>query len=133
MQAALLSFMRELLSVAPQQALHAAAEEGAAADARRAQSFAVADALCQDTLRATADLPNAEAVAKRVLMCRADALARICAEPPRTPTARFLGAAYECRTVREFLLTPQGGGPGCFGDAAWLAAELDARQSIGEM
>jgi len=76
-QAALLGFMRELLSVAPQQALHAAAQgggEGAAADARRVHSFAVADALCQDTLRATADLPNAEAVAKRVLMCRADAL-----------------------------------------------------------
>jgi len=39
--------------------------------------------------------------------------------------------------VREFLLTPQGGGQGgaqgAFGDAAWLAAELDARQSIGEM
>ena len=76
-QAALLGFMRELLSVAPQQALHAAAQgggEGAAADARRVHSFAVADGLCQDTLRATADLPNAEAVAKRVLMCRADAL-----------------------------------------------------------
>ena len=68
---------------------------------------------------------------------QADALGRICAEPPCTPTASFLGAAYECRTVREFLLTPQGGGQGggqgAFGDAAWLAAELDARQSIGEM
>ena len=50
-------------------------------------------------LRTTADLPNAAAVAKRVLMCRADALGRSCAAPPRTPTAAFLGLAYECRTV----------------------------------
>ena len=131
-QAALLSFMREILSVAPQQALHTAAADGSSIDGLRAHSFAVADALSQDTLRTTADFPNAEAIAKRVLMCRADALGRICSEPPCTPTASFLKAAYKCRTLREFLLTPQGGGQGAFGDAAWLASQLDARQSIGE-
>lgn len=121
--------------------MHAAAADGSSADGLRAHSFAVADALSRDTLRTTADLPNAEAVAKRVLMCRADALCRICAEPPRTPTAAFLATAYECRTLREFLLTPQGvqggqrgnsTGQGAFGDAAWLASQLDARQSIAE-
>ena len=122
LQAALLSFLREILSVAPQQALRIAAADGSALDGLRAASFDVADALSRDTLRATADLPNRELVAKRLLMCRADALGRICAEAPTTPTTRFLAAAYECRTLREFLLTPQAP-HGTFGDAAWLAPQ----------
>ena len=73
LQAALLAFMRELLSVAPQQALVASAAAGEAADSARNDAFGVVEALAQDALRATSDLPNADAVSKRLLMCRADA------------------------------------------------------------
>ena len=48
-------------------------------------------------------------------------------------TSAFLAEAYQCGCTREFLLTPTGGASGgTFGDAAWLAGELDTSQSIDE-
>ena len=96
----------------------------------------VADELAADVLRATADLAAASTVSKRVLMCRADAFVRALGgtgRRPPTSTSAFLAEAYQCGCTREFLLTPTGGASGgTFGDAAWLAGELDTSQSIDE-
>lgn len=92
-----------------------------------------------------------ETVTRRVMQCQADALVRVCERRPRTPCLGFLAAAYQSRTVREFLLTPPPApnGPaapaaaarlgerplrdtGTFADAGWLASGLDARQSVTE-
>jgi len=131
MQAALLAFMRDLLGGEP--ALRAS---GDADDAARAVDMQVADELAADVLRATADLAAASTVSKRVLMCRADAFVRALGgtgRRPPTSTSAFLAEAYQCGCTREFLLTPTGGASGgTFGDAAWLAGELDTSQSIDE-
>ena len=55
-------------SLATAQALRASAADGCTADGLRAQCFAVAEALSQDSLRTTADLPNAAAVAMPYVM-----------------------------------------------------------------
>ena len=147
LQGIFLAFMRELLATTTQPILRLS---GDAADAARAEQCSVACELAADVLWTTADVADATIVTKRVLMCRADALARICGAPPRTPTGAFLHAAYESRTVREFLLAPPptrgagagggklGGAPsgtgkqGSFADASWMASGLDAGQSIAE-
>ena len=67
-------------------------------------------------------------IAKRVLMCRADAYVRACAAPPPTQMGAFLASVYRCRSVREFLVTPQAP-HGTFGDAGWMASDLDALQA----
>lgn len=133
LQAELLSFVRDLTAVAAQRLLHGSAD---ATDHARASECQLVAALTADVLRSTADLPGAETVTKRVLMCQADALVRVCQKEPVTPTCAFLAEAYQSRTVREYLMTPPSAlsspGAGSFADAAWMASDLDALQSITE-
>jgi len=161
--------MRELLATRAQPLLRSS---GDAADAVRAAEVAAACDLADDVLSCTQDLKGAvgrgasggggggggggsgnangglstaEVVRRRVLMCRADALVRITSREPQSRTSALLHAAYESRTVREFLLAAPaggtgggmgggggGGGAGTFADASWMAAGLDAAQSISE-
>ena len=130
MQAILLSFMRDLLGVTSQRGLATSPDP---VDALRANDCRVVCDLSADILRATADLKEKEATAKRVTMCQVDAFVRICSAQPTTPTCTFLAEAFQSRTVKEFLLTPHNAhGVGSFGDAAWMASDLDAQQSITE-
>jgi len=130
LQAILLNFMRDLLGPDAQRALGTSSEPQ---DARRADECRIASELTADVLRATADLKEKDAAAKRVAMCQLDAFVRICSAPPQTPTGTFLAECYQSRTVREFLLAPPSShGVGSFGDAAWMASGLDAQQSITE-
>ena len=136
LQGIFLSLMRELLATQTQPILRGSGE---ATDVGRAAEVGAACDLAEDMLRCTADLPGRELIARRVLMCRADSLVRITAMAPQTPTCALLHAAYESRTVREFLLaTPAAdGGAGksgahSFADASWMASGLDAGQSIAE-
>ena len=104
LQGVLLSFMRELLATHTQNALRSSADS---IDVQRAAECAAAWDLATDVLQFTSDMgAQREAIARRVLMCRADALVRITAAEPQTPTCAFLSAPRS-RTVREFLLTPE--------------------------
>ena len=147
LQGILLSFMRDLLGTEAQAALRLPGCD--ATDSKRADECTAACELASDILRATSDLSESEMVSRRLLRCRADALTRIVGKQPMSPSCRMLLAAYESRTVREFLLTPAsasgghlvGGGSGSsgpsnsaasFADASWMASGLDAGQSISE-
>jgi hypothetical protein len=128
LQAALLAFKRDLLGVASQRgappegggppktwrqessepnALFRGRQEGCEVQgAAMAREMAIVDELSQDILRACADLQMQPQLAKRVLMCRADAFVRVCQTGPTTPSSLFLSEALQCRCVREFLVTP---------------------------
>lgn len=126
--------MRELLATQTQPILCAS---GDASDGIKAREVAAVCDMAEDVLRSTLDLPSSDAVARRVLMCRADALARITAAPPQSPTCALLNAAYESRTVREFLMASPNArgaknGASSFADASWMASGLDAGQSISD-
>ena len=119
LQATFLEFMCELLAPSAQPLLRGS---GDPIDAARAAECTVAVELATDILRyvSTDRLPAAslETVTRRVMQCKVDALVHVCARQPQTRSLAFLTAAFQSRTVREFMLTPAAscgirGGGGC--------------------
>ncbi|KAL1526000.1 hypothetical protein AB1Y20_020824 [Prymnesium parvum] len=129
LQAILLSFMRDLLSIDARGALTASDHPS---DAQRAIQCRLLRDFAADVTRTCADLSEKEAIALRVTTCQMDAVVRVCSSPPATPAADFVANAFQSRAVKEFLLVPQFAHGGSFADASWLDSCPSAEQSIKE-